>query len=1804
MLTRVGKFVHVNVVLRAKLELRRLLAPCAALILAGVPHPAAAQNYLTSTGSPAFSAPEPVELGSVDASNGDLHLSIPLGSYPQRGTGQPQPITFEYDSNIWLPYAGLLTTTWNPFNGPGGRLGGWYLSYDAEGVYQFELYVPLQGCWSDYYWTDENGTAHVFHLNISSNTGCPTSGTAYASDSSGYYLSYNLLISNTPDIYAPDGTYIYSYSSQDPNGNYILRKDSNGNYLSGNNVISPGVVVDTLGRQIASGQARYQDSPITVSTSQGTAQYSFTTATVSVNTNFQQSGIGETSTQITVLRSLTLPDGAGSTYYFTYDCDVTTSSACSSPHGHTAYYGELTGITLPTGGTISYSYQTFKDDYGNMSEWAYTRSSANGYWTYAPHASNTCNSSQYGSSCQQTTTVSSPTGTTVYTFQLDNGAWPMTIVKKDLSSNVLSTVTNTWDFSQACAFINCHGNSFIRLLSQQTTIPSAGGNLKKQTSYTYDNPNYGNKTAINEWRYIPSANSFASTPDRATDISYLYYTSTNNINRPHIVTLYNGIGTLVSQTTYTYDQYGSNGLTAISGIAQHDDTNFGSGNLYRGNPTSISKWVSSSINPITTSYNYDTTGQVLSATDPANNTTYFCYGSSIGICTAGENFVTDTGNGNTPSPYTPAHPTNAYPISVTDAVGTQTASYYWGSGKTAVFTDYNSHSTTSHYADGLNRQTEEIDPIGWSLATYSSATQSDMYTAVADTSPSAGCSSCQHTQTILNSWGQTVKSLLVNPPPSCSASTEVDSTYDAVGRLWTQTHPYCGSGDPNNVVETFFYDALDRQTSVVHPDNEGTQVAFGANVGTLAGLTSQQGSPSTYGYGYPQVTQDESGNLRQQWLDGFGRVIEVDEPNPSAPPGAMVTISGTEQSYYYQPLGITIWDTGGVTLTVNSRQYPVTYGQSSTANSVASSIVSAIANDSGAQVTASSSGGSITLLGKTSGSYSFSFSEYTNFPQDFSHPSFSGTPASGSLSGNFESLTDSPLVTNYLYDAADHLTQVIQGVQTRTFAYDGIGRKISENTPEGGTVNYSYNVSGSGLCSGDPSNVCSRTDARGVVSTYAYDTANRLAAIAYPTIPSGVSPMPSVCTSGSGASGRVCNTYGTTVPNIGLLKQMADATGSESYTYDNDGRMTQLSKVVSGQTYNIGYQYNAGGGVTQITYPSGRVVQQSYFAAGSLCEIAATVSSCGDSTYYAGSYSYNAPGKLLGFTYGNGVGATFAYSPTRTQLTSLKYAKGGSNIFNLQYSYQQTSPYSPNCSTATALNNGSIQCITDVLAASRNANYTYDPLGRMIAENTAGSSPYAKWGLAQTYDRWGNRLSQTVTAGSGPNVSLSFNNNNQPIAGDGYTFDASGNMTVEPQPPPNDMTYDGENRMTAISGGSAGSYTYDGNGLRVVKSSGGTTTVSIFSGSSVIAEYDNGVLPSAPSREYIQGPVGLLAMLSGGATTYYHQDHLSVRLTTDVNGNKLTEEGTYPFGEQWYIGTANKWFFTNYNRDSESGLDYALARYYDSRTGTFCSADPLAGSPDDPQSWNRYPYGRNDPIDITDPSGQHWWNWLLLGGAIAGDVLTGGALTDAVEATFPNGIQIGIDAAELAASAAATGSAVRGVWHDTFSIPYGGLNNGIQTAAGLPTMADAVNPAMDAQEGRPPQLTPGSKQQYWDSFAEGFAAAQRALKKKKCAKFFGGVGPQTMDSTVYRFLPQDPTTGAWTMDVNSVAINSMGPYTRFDPNAFYFGQRWDRSQFRGLLLLHELGHQLSNITGFVPDAGPNLLKINLKHTNEVMKNCF
>jgi RHS repeat-associated protein len=77
-----------------------------------------------------------------------------------------------------------------------------------------------------------------------------------------------------------------------------------------------------------------------------------------------------------------------------------------------------------------------------------------------------------------------------------------------------------------------------------------------------------------------------------------------------------------------------------------------------------------------------------------------------------------------------------------------------------------------------------------------------------------------------------------------------------------------------------------------------------------------------------------------------------------------------------------------------------------------------------------------------------------------------------------------------------------------------------------------------------------------------------------------------------------------------------------------------------------------------------------------------------------------------------------------------------------------------------------------------------------------------------------------------------------------------------------------------------------------------------------------------------------------------------------------------PFGEDaGVVGENEKHRFTTYERDSESGTDYAVNRQHSFNTGRFMQPDPILGDIDIPQSLNRYAYAQNEPVDLTDPLG-------------------------------------------------------------------------------------------------------------------------------------------------------------------------------------------------------------------------------------------
>ncbi len=500
------------------------------------------------------------------------------------------------------------------------------------------------------------------------------------------------------------------------------------------------------------------------------------------------------------------------------------------------------------------------------------------------------------------------------------------------------------------------------------------------------------------------------------------------------------------------------------------------------------------------------------------------------------------------------------------------------------------------------------------------------------------------------------------------------------------------------------------------------------------------------------------------------------------------------------------------------------------------------------------------------------------------------------------------VATSYAYNILDQLTTVTEGSQTRTYSYDDLGRASSVKTPEANQVAYQYQYNNFGL-------VTQRTDPRGVISTYGYDNLNRPTGITYNVGTTGVTATPGVT--------LTYDQGGAAAFALGRLTSMSDGVGSETYTYNNLGEMTQLQKVVSSTTYTMGYQYNLAGELSSITYPSNRVVQQTFDAIGRLCAVGSSGSTCSSGTTYATGFSYNAAFQVTGFNYGNGVTATIGYTPDRLLLQSLAYTKGATTLFSTNYWYKTDST---NCPTGASGDNSQIQCITDNVDSGRTVSYAYDALYRVTSAVTNGSANYVKWGLNWTYDRYGNRLTQSQSYDAPPTNSVAVDATTNRINSGGYAYDANGNMTNDGN---NTLVYDAENRVLSATNGSAsGTYAYDGNSLRVQKVSGSTTTIYIFSGSKVIAEYSGTSAPYPLAREYIYSGAALLAKIESGATKYYHQDHLSNRVVTDSSGNTVAQLGHYPFGESWYNASNDKLLFTSYERDSESGNDYAMMRSY------------------------------------------------------------------------------------------------------------------------------------------------------------------------------------------------------------------------------------------------------------------------------------
>jgi RHS repeat-associated protein len=204
-------------------------------------------------------------------------------------------------------------------------------------------------------------------------------------------------------------------------------------------------------------------------------------------------------------------------------------------------------------------------------------------------------------------------------------------------------------------------------------------------------------------------------------------------------------------------------------------------------------------------------------------------------------------------------------------------------------------------------------------------------------------------------------------------------------------------------------------------------------------------------------------------------------------------------------------------------------------------------------------------------------------------------------------------------------------------------------------------------------------------------------------------------------------------------------------------------------------------------------------------------------------------------------------------------------------------------------------------------------------------------------------------------------------------------------------------------------YAYNADGLRTQKATPDQTTITSTWTPSDGATGLPQILADKKSTDtnptyYIYGPSGVpIEQVNPDGTTYWlHHDQLgSTRLLTDTNGNNAATYTYDPYGAQTAkTGNATTPLgYAGQYTDTDTGLIYLRARYYDPSTGQFLSRDPAVT-----QTRSAYGYAQATPLNGTDPAG------LSTCGAPDGPLDYLGSMVDCV-AKAGNATASGIDSA-------------------------------------------------------------------------------------------------------------------------------------------------------------------------------------------------
>lgn len=550
--------------------------------------------------------------------------------------------------------------------------------------------------------------------------------------------------------------------------------------------------------------------------------------------------------------------------------------------------------------------------------------------------------------------------------------------------------------------------------------------------------------------------------------------------------------------------------------------------------------------------------------------------------------------------------------------------------------------------------------------------------------------------------------------------------------------------------------------------------------------------------------------------------------------------------------------------------------------------------------------------------------------------------------GHLTQVTDpAGRIIRLAYDAAGHLASSTNSVGQALFSINAAGQLVALTDPLGDTTTYAYDGNGNLSQITDASkrtqkygfdyfgNVVSYTDALGITSTYQRDVSGRLllstdrdgrtTKYGYDVDGNLVSQQPSVGEATSYSYDPFSRVTAASTP-----------TSAIQFGYDDAGNLTSHNTSGAGlPTVGMTYRYDAGNRLIAETGPDG-TTSYGYDANSRLTSVGVP----GATTNYA--LAYNAIDLVTGISHPNGIKESLAYNAAG-DLTSRKAASATATVGQLDYTYDSV---------------GRTSSLTDSLGMR---SYTYDADGQVTAATQPSGSPIAN--EAYSYDAVGNRI-----GGQGSAPVYDADNRLLSDSVFTYAYDNEGNLkskTSRATGATTSFDWDANHELLAIHypGGTSSTYQYDPLGRRIGVTDPSAVTHYVWDGSNIRYEYGGANTLSA-SYYNMQALGGVLAMSRGVQTYDYLKDALGSTVALADSSGTIVQTYQYAsFGQPSSSGSlANPFTFTGHQYDAASGLFYARARYYAPTTGRFLSQDPVA-------SINPYPYAKNDPTNLVDPTG-------------------------------------------------------------------------------------------------------------------------------------------------------------------------------------------------------------------------------------------